>query len=264
MKNYLLHLKHFSVALSFLTVFRLPWHAVSNVAPNELARSFAFYPVVGGILGTCCFLVAWGLSPLFPPLLLAALITASLVVFTRALHLDGLADLLDGIGGGHTPEARLEIMKDSHIGTFGALALMLAVAFKLAAIHQIIVNSSWAALFLVPAFSRFGMVLLAHGSPYARPSGGLAKHFLEAMASRDLAIAGILLMLFSLLFSLKLSLIFIVATISSVTAMKRISTKSLGGITGDVLGATNEIIEVILFATAACLGGSQAGATFTF
>lgn len=264
MQNYFQHLKHFSVALSFLTVFRLPWHTMTIVAPNELARSFAFYPVVGGILGTCCVLIAWGLSPLFPPLLLAALVTASLVVLTRALHLDGLADMLDGIGGGHTPERRLDIMKDSHIGSFGALALMLAVVLKSAAIHQIIANCSWAALFIAPAFSRFGMVLLAHGSPYARPSGGLAKPFLEAMTSRDLVTAGILLMLFSLSFSLKLSLIFIVATVSSVMTMKRIAARSLGGITGDVLGATNEITEVILFATAACLGGSQAGAAFNF
>lgn len=242
----------FSMALSFLTVFPTPWFSASAMRPEDLAKSFAFYPLVGGILGSCWFLAGWGLSSCFPPLLLAAVVTAFTVVLTRGLHMDGLADMADGLGGGFTPEKRLEIMKDSHIGAFGTLALILTLALKMAAFHAILTNRLWPVLLITPAFSRFGMVLLATSSPYARPSGGLGKPFLDAMRPVDLITAATFLILVTIPITLKFSLLFAGGTFLAVAAMKGFSGRFLGGVTGDVLGATNEIIEVLLLTAGAC------------
>lgn len=253
MKERLFSLKSFTVALSFLTILRMPFYSVASVTPDELARSFAFYPLVGGILGICYVLLACGLTPVVPPLLLAAIVTVCTVIMTRALHLDGLADLADGIGGGYTPERRLEIMKDSRTGAFGALALALAVALKVVAIYYLILEQFWSAVFLAPAFSRFGMVFLAHQSPYARKEGGLGKPFLESMTSRDVLLALLFLLALSVLVSLKLTIVYAIGTLCTVQSLKVLSRRCLGGITGDVLGATNEITEIVLLAISACL-----------
>ena len=248
-------LRGFPLALSFLTILRVPFHSTPEVTPDRLlARSFGVYPLVGAVLGVVISVMAVGLSPIVPSLLLAGLVTVSMAVLTRALHLDGLADFFDGIGGGYTPERRLEIMKDSHTGAFGATALACTVVIKAASVHTIIEGEIWAALLLTPAFSRFGMVLLASWSPYARSEGGLGKPFLEGITSRDVLVALVFLLLFSVPVSPWLSLVFALGTLLGVLVMKRLSEKFLGGITGDVLGATNEITEMLLLALSACFG----------
>lgn len=254
-ENILTALRGFPVALSFLTILRVPFHSSPEAIPeNLLARSFGAYPLVGGVLGVIISLVAIGLSPLAPPLLIAALVTVSMAILTRALHLDGLADFFDGIGGGYTRERRLEIMKDSRTGAFGATAVVCAVVIKTAAITSLIETQAWVSLLLIPAFSRFGMVVLAYQSPYARAEGGLAKPFLDGMALRDVLVALVFLASLALPVSLLRTLWFGLASTLTVFGMKRASDRFLGGITGDVLGASNEITEMTLLALAACLG----------
>lgn len=253
-ENILTALRGFPVALSFLTILRVPFHSSPEPMPESLpARSFGAYPLVGAVLGVILSLAAIGLSPFVPSLLLAALLTVSMAILTRALHLDGLADFFDGIGGGYTRERRLQIMKDSRTGTFGATALACAVVIRTAATHTLIECQAWASLLLIPAFSRFGMVLLARLSTYARAEGGLGKPFLDGMALRDVLVALVFLAGFSLPVSPSRALWFGLAGTLTVFAVKRVSDKSLGGITGDVLGAGNEITEVTLLALAACL-----------
>jgi adenosylcobinamide-GDP ribazoletransferase len=228
-------LRGFPLALSFLTILRVPFHSTPEVTPDRLlARSFGVYPLVGAVLGVVISVMAVGLSPIVPPLLLAGLVTVSMAVLTRALHLDGLADFFDGIGGGYTPERRLEIMKDSRTGAFGATALACTVVIKAASVHS--------------------MVLLANWSPYARSEGGLGKPFLEGITSRDVLVALVFLLLFSVPVSPWLSLVCALGTLLGVLVMKRLSERFLGGITGDVLGATNEITEMLLLALSACFG----------
>jgi adenosylcobinamide-GDP ribazoletransferase len=188
---------------------------------------------------------------LVPPLLLAVLISATLAVLTRALHLDGLADLADGIGGGYTPQRRLEIMKDSHTGAFGAVAIVLALGFKIAAMNTLLEHRFWAPFLLAPMFSRFSMVLAAHRSHYARAAGGLAKPFLEHMTGREVLHACLTTAIVSILFSPSLTLFFFPLVLGSVWSVRRLTQRTLGGITGDVLGAINEINEVLLFFAAA-------------
>lgn len=242
----------FGTALTFLTVFRLPFTALHTVTTEELAQSFSFFPVVGLLLGACCWATGILLHAWVPPLLLAVLITTLLTFLTRGLHLDGLADLADGVGGGYTPERRLHIMKDSCSGAFGVLALVLAIAFKVAALHTLVTTREWLPLLLIPAFSRFGMVLGAYRIPYARPEGGLGKPFIEFITFRQPLIAAIFSVIFSLLISPWFAVPYLAVVSVCVVVLRQSACRWLGGVTGDVLGALNEVSEIALLFLAAC------------
>ena len=243
----------FNTALSFLTILKLPRTDQRLATPEELAAGFSFFPLVGLILGACCLLTAVLFRSFAPQPLPALAVTAALAVLTRGLHLDGLSDLADGIWGAYTQERRLEIMKDSRIGAFGALALIFAVLFKAASIYLLLQHGFTLSLLVVPMLSRTGMALAAYNAPYARKEGGLGKPFLEKMTPGHLATAcftaAALLLVLAPFQAIPLAL---VATALALF-LKRAAIRALGGITGDVLGAVNELGETILFFTAACL-----------
>lgn len=245
--------KLFAFALSFLTILPPPFYSEQAHPSSDLPKSFAFFPLVGLVLGAFYLFFAYFGSPYVPHLLLASLIAAETVVLTRALHLDGLADLADGIGGGFTCERRLEIMKDSRIGAFGALALVLALILKIAAFHAILSQARWLPLLIVPSLSRFAMVLTAFRSPYARPAGGLGKPFLEHMSLRHLITATSVCLAISLALAPRFTAFALPTLVFIVALIRRLSSRLLGGITGDVLGAVNEICEIALLTLAASL-----------
>jgi len=245
-------LKSFSTALSFLTIFRLPFSA-AVLSPKELAASFASFPLVGLLLGCIYCGAATLLAELAPAPLTAVLVTALTVVMTRGLHFDGLADLADGIWGGATPEKRLEIMKDSRSGAFGVLAIVLALALKIASIHALVSAHDLGPLLAAPVLARFGMAAAAYGSEYARPQG-LGKPFLENMRSEHLIAAAALAALASVPAGV-FSLLGFVAVLGCVFHLRIVSKKYLGGMTGDVLGAINEIGEIAVLVLGACIAG---------
>lgn len=242
-----------TTALSFLTIFRLPWSSAGELTALDLGRSFSWFPCIGLLLGGCSVALVMALSQFMPSLLLAAFATTLMAILTRALHLDGLADLADGLGGGYTPERRLEIMKDSRTGAFGALALALAVLLKVVALYAIILQNAFAPIVLAPVLGRYAMTLAAYGSPYARKEPGLGKPFLEGMTVRELTISSLLAIGFSLALVQREAIVYLTAAICVVALMRCLTRRTLGGITGDVLGATNEITEIIVLSIAACL-----------
>jgi adenosylcobinamide-GDP ribazoletransferase len=252
-------LSSFGLALSFLTIFRVPLLPSRLASPTELAASFAFFPVVGALLGGIWVLLATALRPLLPPGVIAVLLTLVVAVLTRGLHLDGLADLADGAGGGYTPQRRLEIMKDSRIGTFGAVALMLILTLKIAALYSLVQTAQWQALLLTPMLSRLAMVLGAYRSIYPRPEGGLGKSFCEQLSFRHVA-GALLLTLAGIAASAPLlGGILLLSGLVCVGLLRFCSQRWLGGITGDVLGALNEISEAVLLAVAAAVTSNLPG-----
>jgi adenosylcobinamide-GDP ribazoletransferase len=247
-------LQQFSLALSFLTILRLPLFAPGVVSSPQLARSFSWFPLVGTILGSCWLLAALLLHSVAPPMLLAVLLTTLMAVLTRGLHLDGLADLADGVGGGYTPERRLQIMKDSCVGSFGALALILAIAFKVAALDTLLTGHDWwPDLLLIPTFSRCAMVLAAYKSTYARLEGGLGKPFCEHLQAPQAFAACVFTLAAGLALAPRMSAVLLIGVLVCVLLLRGLTRRWLGGITGDVLGAVNEITETALLCMAACL-----------
>ncbi len=195
-------------------------------------------------------LIYWGtgvgLSSLFPAPAAAALLLALTVLLTRGLHLDGLADTVDGLGGGRTPEARLAIMKDSHLGAFGVVSLVLVLLLKFAFLLALFDRGMERNLVLFPLISRWGLVLLAALAPYARPGGGLGQAMTEGATLQLTAKATAAALLLSFLAGGYAGLVILGLAGLVVWGLSHYFRQQLGGITGDVYGAVNEILEVLV------------------
>lgn len=239
---------HFLQALSFLTVCPLR----SNVAwtPEALGHSMVYYPLVGLCLGLVLWGLAWALGLLFPPTVACALLLVVLVLLTGGLHIDGLADLIDGISGSYTREDALRIFKDPHVGSMAVAGISLLLLLKYASLHALTPATLGPTLVLMTTLSRYAMVQLACFSRYARVTGGLGEPFVRGVRQQHF-LGALGLALGSVLLiggwrGLGLGLVVGLATLG----MQRYTHHRLGGITGDVLGATNELSETLVLVLA--------------
>jgi adenosylcobinamide-GDP ribazoletransferase len=167
------------------------------------------------------------------------------VVLSGALHLDGLADCLDGLYGGKTPEGRLTIMKDVHLGTMGIVGLILLLGIKYLSLKEILSLSSggiW--IILMPVLSRWTAIVLAFFFPYARPGGGLGQALVQGTGKKEIFWATLLAWgpVLVLTGYVGLGLIVLIGLWS--LACGRYFQKKIGGITGDVCGAVIESSEL--------------------
>ena len=235
----------FIFAWHFLTGIPLS-HALHEPTAVELARSMAWYPVVGLLIGGGLVLADMGLSRVFIPAVGNVLLIVLLVVLTRGLHQDGLADTLDGLAGGKTPAERLPIMRDPRIGAIGATGLFLSLLLRYAGLMALPQALRVPALFCMPALGRWAMVALAWTSPYARAEGGLAASFLTHLSWHHVVVStGILATGLGWGFGLLGTLVILLAG-SIVVIVAWAGCRSwFGGITGDTLGATNEVVEIL-------------------
>ncbi len=215
--------------------------------PGEkgLARSMAFFPFAGLLIGLLLTVAYFGLSFLFSKSLVLWLTLGCLALLTRCLHLDGFADTIDGFSSGGPKEKVLEVMRDSRIGTFGVVGLILLFGAKYLALDQLAGESVPRSLILMTVMGRNSMVWVCYRSPYARSGGGLAKPFAENLTFREMIISsasafGIGL----LLWGLKGALAFLGIGLFSF-AFRLFFLKKLNGITGDILGAANELSELL-------------------
>lgn len=230
------------LALGFLT--RFPIGALTGVAPAQLGRSMAFFPLVGLFLGGVLAVSDAALAHLLPRAVGDALLLAMLALATGALHLDGFADLCDGVGGGRDRDAALRIMKDSSIGAFGAVGLILLLLTKYLALTSLPAAVKPAVLLLMPVAGRWAPVMLTVTIPYLRGPEGTGSAFAAHAGRRELLLATLtLLVVAAILFRgealLPVTGLALVAVIFGVWIKRR-----LGGVTGDVMGAAVELLEV--------------------
>lgn len=230
-------------ALSFLTI--LPLGPSSAVEGKVLARSMAFFPLVGFILGLLLALGYYLLSFILPRPLVIWLIIGLLILLTRGLHLDGWADTIDGLACGGTKEKILEVMRDSRIGAFGVISLILLLGAKYLALEQISPHTFIPSVILMTVMGRNSMVITCYRSPYARQGEGLAKPFSENLGFKETALASLSALAIALwLMSFKGAAVFLILGLFSL-AYRRFFIRKLGGVTGDILGAANELVEVL-------------------
>lgn len=237
------------LAVEFLTVVRVrPWR---HLDPAALPQAQMFYPLVGLGLGLALAGLDRALGALLPPAPRAALIVTALAVLTRGLHLDGLADSFDGLLGGHDRARRLEIMRDPRVGTFGIAAVALVLLLKWSAVLALAAPGRAAALILAPTLARCAMVLVAAAVPYARPHG-LGAGYHEAARGAPLLVS-VLAGLGAALLLGPTGLVLAAGAALTALAMAWWAWVALGGATGDVYGATCELVEaaVLLGAAAA-------------
>ena len=242
----------FPLALTFLTIF--PWPRLPLAEGEDLTRSMAWFPWVGAILGLA-YGAAWlGLARVLPDTAAAAVLLALSVCLTRGLHLDGLADTADGLLGGQTAEARLSIMKDSRLGALGGVALILCLLLKFALILGAADRGLILAFLLFPVVSRWGMVLLAYLAPYARPEGGLGQAMVSGVGRQTLLCATAGAFILTLAVGRLAGLAAMAAAAGATWLLSYCFTRQLGGITGDTLGATNEILEILTLLVLVVMG----------
>ena len=233
----------FKVALQFLT--RLPVRVPEPWPEGALARSVPMFPLIGlliGVVGALAFTIASWLG--LPPAPAAVLAVAVQVLSTGGLHEDGLADLADGFGGGRTREEKLEIMRDSHLGSFGAIALILALLARTGAIVALAQPATVAAVLL--AAGTISRAMMAPVMLWLAPArrDGLAATSGRPQLARVLAGLSVAsLIVFALLAPLR-ALIAIVLAAGGALGLAILARRQIGGHTGDVLGAAQQLAEI--------------------
>jgi len=235
--------EEFRLAGAFLTIF--PVAQGLEMTPGRLARSMAFFPAVGLSIGLMLVFLNWILAPLIPLAVLDCLLLLILIAVTGALHLDGIADLVDGLAGGKDREGVLRIMKDSRVGAIGVVGLVMVLLLKYLSLYHVPLEHKYAALMFMPAAGRWIQVALAGVCRYVRDEGGTGGVFVDNVGEREMLIATFTLLLAALvLFSFK-GLVLLVLLGASGWLLWRYFERRLGGVTGDVLGAATEIVEVV-------------------
>ena len=236
--------RSFVIAWHFLTA--VPFIRQSKVPDrDEWPRSMAWFPIVGLVLGGILAGVAAALSHVFPRHVADALLVVLLVVLTRGLHQDGLADTLDGWLGGGSPEQRLMIMRDSRIGAFGATGLILTLGLRYVGFSALPDVARLSILICLPAVGRWAMVVGAIHVPYARAEGGLGQSFVQHLTGREVLMATLLLaapLMFAVGPIRGMVLMVVAAVIARTVVM--VARRLCGGITGDMLGLINECAEL--------------------
>lgn len=246
-------MKDLAAAIALLTVAPVRTTWVAGVRPNVAG----WFPLVGLGLGA----LGWGLAHLLEffgwsgdrgPLVVGAVVVTLWALATRLLHWDGLADVADAWWGGSTPVRRLEIMKDSSTGAFGATAIALVALLQVTSVGQIL-SAHQLPLLLVPAIARLGATFAAWLGEPARPDG-LGRTIIGRPSAAGVIPAAVVVTLVAFAGTVAMraeGALFIVIGLTLALVVPHVISRRMGGVTGDVMGATVLIIETLLFLGAA-------------
>lgn len=232
------------LALGCLTI--LPVGPRSTPRHVAFGRSWMWFPLIGLLIGSILVAANHALVQQVPAPVTAALILGLWILLTGALHLDGLADVCDGLYAGRTPDERLRIMKDPHLGTMAAVAITTHLILKFAMIHSLPASAIAPSLLLAPCLARYAMAVLGTTLPYARTDGGTAASFVRHATLRSLLMALAVALGLSWLIAGRAGLGLWGVASGVALLLRTVFFRTLGGVTGDALGATGEIVESVV------------------
>lgn len=244
-----------ATAVTFLT--RIPWLAKHSYPDGEgLARSLPYFPLVGGLVATLSFGAYWLVWLLSTQTMMAAVAAlAAAVVLTGAFHEDGFADSCDGVGGGYSLERQLEIMRDSRIGSFAGVGLNLLLLAKFACLSALLPAWVLPALVCAHVLARFSVLPLAMALPYLRE--GEKKPITEGATAFRLALGLGCSLALTLPWVWLLGPLPILAAYALFAAVVLFAIQwlrsVLGGATGDLYGAVNQVLECLILGVFVCL-----------
>lgn len=236
-------LRSIQIALGFLTIFRTRLTPYPDM--REIGNSAWAFPLVGGIIGLILVATHAILAGHVPAGLGAVLVVGIWIVLTGGLHLDGWTDCWDALAAAVSPERRFEIMKDSRMGTFGALGLLFLLGVKTAAIAG--TGMSLAAIFLAPVVGRGTFVLAAHGSRHR--GEGMAAEFLDGFDGQTVKWAAILGLGPAILAGWS-GVVGAACAYAGAAWFRRFAESRLPSVNGDVLGGMCEFSEAIFLVVA--------------
>ncbi len=236
-------------AIRFLTMFPVP--GLPPMKEATVARAMVAFPLVGLLIGACGVGAGLAAGWLFGEPLRAVAVVAAWMVVTWGLHLDGLADSADALFSWRSRERKLEIMKDSRIGTMGSLALISGVLLKVVALYSL-GPLWWIGALLAPMWGRCSDIYGIFFFPAAR-EGGMGRNFNDQVRKRDFVIASIsALLIGGLLLPPWGALVGLVVLVVA-HLLARWMVGVLGGLTGDTYGALSEVGEIVVLLTLAAL-----------
>jgi adenosylcobinamide-GDP ribazoletransferase len=230
----------FLSAVGFFT--RLP---VPDQPPDDLSHATRYFPLVGWIVGACGAAVFWAANTLWPASIAVWLSMAATALLTGALHEDGLIDSCDGFGGGWNAAQILAIMKDSTIGAFGVLGIVLVLVLKLLCLQTLPASVVPLTLLAGHSLSRFAAISLLSTYEYVRDAAsGKAGAAVRRIGRADLLFAGLCGLAPLLAFSAKPVVVGIIVVGLIRWYLGRMFARRIGGYTGDCLGAVQQLTEV--------------------
>ncbi len=236
----------FWLAVGFLT--RIPMLVQIDYSQRLMNQSSIYFPLVGLLLGALYVAAFFLLGLAFSPLVSVILVVILHLFITGAFHEDGLADSVDALGGGYTVEKRLEIMKDSRIGTYGTVALVMALMLKVALLTE--ADLIWLALLVAPAISRLTPLLLMATMTYVTdPDKSKSKPVADGFSAARLGTASAFVLVLCAVMSFWQPFL-ITGTLAAVLLVALLwgayLRRQLGGYTGDALGASVVFSELVL------------------
>lgn len=245
-------LRGLRVAFAFLT--RLPVPGAAAFDARDIGRAAPWFPVVGALLGSVLGGVGvWAVAGGAPGAVVATLLVGAMVWTTGAFHQDALADAFDGLGGGRDRADALRIMRDSTIGAYGAVAVVVALAVRITASSVLLESSGWAWFVVAPAVARGASMILGGVLPYARASQpGLGRALTDHVGINQLWATSLVTVAVALLVGWWMPAVLALAAVLTYR-LGRTAHRRVGGVTGDILGAATELVEVGLLALGACV-----------
>jgi adenosylcobinamide-GDP ribazoletransferase len=229
-------------AFQFLTILPVK----RDFTSMQIGRASAYFPVIGIIIGLILCGMNYVFKLLLPASVVNGLLLAALALLSGGLHLDGLADTIDGMAGHRTPERRLEIMHDSRIGAIGAVGLLFFLLIEYVALNNIPDKWMYFTLLVAPAVSRWAMVYAIFTYPYARPEG-LGKTFKQGVHWQELLVASLVIFVLTMLIFKLAGLVILGGVWLTVTTASLYFKRRIRGLTGDTYGAINEIALITMF-----------------
>lgn len=237
-------MKRFFIALQFLT--SLPVKAKTQITDKELAKSMAYFPLVGLLIGVILALAYNMFNLIFPLQINCAFVLILNVLITGGLHIDGFIDTIDGVASRSDRERILEIMREGHPGALGITAAILLFLLKYSVLVSLSKGTVDISLIAMSTLSRWSLVLSSGLYPYAREGEGLGRKFIERLNIREGFISTAITLLISTLIFRFRTLILIPIVCCILVGFNFYFYKRIGGITGDTLGALNELMEVLI------------------
>ncbi|UXI67422.1 adenosylcobinamide-GDP ribazoletransferase [Tahibacter amnicola] len=237
-------LRLFATALTFFT--RLPFARWSYADAACLASAAPLFPLVGAVVAAVVIAVALVANLCLPASVVPWCALAAGIVVTGAFHEDGLSDTADGLGGGWTLERKLEIMKDSRIGSYGAVALCIVLGGKYVALATLPPAGLLAALWTGHVLARWSVLPLAAGLPYVRAGTPANKPVADGIGLRHAVVGSFI----TAALVLPLGRVAWCAAVGSALVVALAALyyrRQLGGITGDTLGAANQVVELACY-----------------
>lgn len=230
--------KEIGSIFSFLTIF-----PSSNAAIENIARYMYVFPIVGIVIGLLVGSFGFGLSLVFDPLLVSLLVVASLAIVTGIHHADGLADFADGLMAKGDKDKKISAMKDLNTGSAAIVAIVLYITGLIMVISLTAGLDLFKAVLISEILAKFSMVLMASLGNSA--SLGSSSPFVSVMKDKKrLAVAFLIMIVPVFLIGETTGLVMLGVTATLTLFLLAVSTRSFGGITGDVLGATNELTRL--------------------